>query len=101
MSLKHCIPGCDPHSDILPAVAGQTDGQVMIVMMMMMMMMIGSPRDFSSAVQQLVSTVCFKLRRLQPCLISSLNVGVYEKKKKLQMLLFSGAWSWTRIMSCR
>ena len=78
--------------------AGQTDGQVMIVtmmmmfmiMMMMMMMMIGSPRDFSSAVQQLVSTVCFKLRRLQPCLISSLNVGVYEKKKNIKCCYLVG-----------
>ena len=35
----------------------------------------GSPRDFSTAVQQLVTAVCFKLRRLQPCLISSLNVN--------------------------
>ena len=34
----------------------------------------GSPRDFSAAVQQLITAVCFKLRRLQPCLISSLNV---------------------------
>ena len=33
-----------------------------------------STRDFSTAVQQLVTAVCFKLRRLQPCLISSLNV---------------------------
>ena len=37
--------------------------------------MTGNPRDFSSAVQQLVTAVCFKLRRLQPCLISSLNVS--------------------------
>ena len=36
--------------------------------------MMGNPRDFSTAVQQLVTAVCFKLRRLQPCLISSLNV---------------------------
>ena len=36
--------------------------------------LMGNPRDFSSAVQQLVTAVCFKLRRLQPCLISSLNV---------------------------
>lgn len=36
--------------------------------------LMGNPRDFSTAVQQLVTAVCFKLRRLQPCLISSLNV---------------------------
>lgn len=36
----------------------------------------GNPRDFSTAVQQLVTAVCFKLRRLQPCLISSLNASL-------------------------
>ena len=35
----------------------------------------GNARDFSSAAHQLITAVCFKLRRLQPCLISSLNVS--------------------------
>eukprot|EP00090_Calanus_glacialis_P002820 TRINITY_DN12088_c0_g1_i1.p1 TRINITY_DN12088_c0_g1~~TRINITY_DN12088_c0_g1_i1.p1 ORF type:complete len:1008 (-),score=354.04 TRINITY_DN12088_c0_g1_i1:52-3075(-) len=33
-------------------------------------------RDFSSASQHLVAAVCFKLRRMQPCLISSLEWSV-------------------------
>eukprot|EP00092_Neocalanus_flemingeri_P010834 GFUD01011666.1.p1 GENE.GFUD01011666.1~~GFUD01011666.1.p1 ORF type:complete len:988 (+),score=330.13 GFUD01011666.1:124-3087(+) len=33
-------------------------------------------RDFSSASQHMVASVCFKLRRMQPCLISSLEWNV-------------------------
>jgi len=33
-------------------------------------------RDFSSAAQTLITSVCFKLRRMQPCLLSSLEWGV-------------------------
>jgi len=33
-------------------------------------------RDFSSAAQHLVASVCFKLRRMQPCLVSSLEWNV-------------------------
>jgi len=33
-------------------------------------------RDFSSASQHLIAAVCFKLRRMQPCLISSLEWSV-------------------------
>ena len=44
-------------------------------------------RDFSSASQHLVAAVCFKLRRMQPCLISSLEVGFLNKTHFLWLLL--------------
>ena len=59
----------------------------------------GNARDFSSAAHQLVTAVCFKLRRLQPCLISSLNVR--KLMGKVHRILkyfynFSGMSRWTR-----
>ena len=61
--------------------------------------LMGNPRDFSSAVQQLVTAVCFKLRRLQPCLISSLNVRKKRFSISIYFSVFSGVWSLTRTMS--
>lgn len=46
----------------------------------------GNSRDFSTGVQQLVTEVCFKLRRLQPCLISSLNWGIeLDEENEIQI----------------
>ena len=48
----------------------------------------GNARDFSSAAHQLITAVCFKLRKLQPCLISSLNVSPRYQYYQLLILFF-------------
>ena len=44
-------------------------------------------REFSTASQQLVSAVCFKLRRLQPCMLSSLSWQVSLDDDEVQLNL--------------
>ena len=49
---------------------------------------LSSSRDFSTASQHLVAAVCFKLRRLQPCLLSSLSWNVdVEDEGEVQLTL--------------